>query len=336
MATMADVARHAGVSASTVSYVISGKRPIAQETRDRVEQAIAELGFAPNAGARALASSQTHVLGLFVQFLPDEFSPAMLQYVLPISNAARAAGYDILMATEPDGAQALQRIASSNMIDGVVLLNVGHDDPRLPVLSSIRQPGVMVGLPRSPDGFDVFDLDFAESGRALVDHLAGLGHRELVLITPNEHVYERGGAYAWRFRDAALERASRHGIRVFSYPGETQQPAVNEQLNRILDERPEATAFVVHNDAAIAALPSVLHTRGIRVPDDLSVVGLFSEDFGRLFSLPYTAVESSPDTLGRAAVQTLVERLTETDAPTAHVLELLAPEITDRGSTRAL
>ena len=94
MTTMADVARHAGVSASTVSYAISGKRPIAQETRDRIEQAIAELGFAPNAGARALASSQTHVLGLFVQFLPDEFSPAMLQYVLPISDAARAAGYD--------------------------------------------------------------------------------------------------------------------------------------------------------------------------------------------------------------------------------------------------
>ena len=336
MTTMADVARHAGVSASTVSYAISGKRPIAQETRDRIEQAIAELGFAPNAGARALASSQTHVLGLFVQFLPDEFSPAMLQYVLPISDAARAAGYDILMVTESDGAHALQRIASSNMIDGVMLLNVAHDDDRLPVLRKIRQPGAMVGLPRTPEGFDVYDLDFAESGRVLVDHLAALGHREVVMITPNEHVYERGGAYAWRFRDAALERASRHGIRVFSYPGETQQPGVNEQINSILDERPEATAFIVHNDAMIAALPSVLHTRGIRVPDDLSVVGIYSEDFGRLFSLPYTAVESSPDKLGRAAVQTLIERLQDPDFSGDHVLELVAPEITDRGSTRAV
>jgi DNA-binding LacI/PurR family transcriptional regulator len=230
----------------------------------------------------------------------------------------------------------MQRIASSNMVDGVVLLNVAHDDPRLDVLRKIHQPGVMVGLPRSPQGFDVFDLDFPESGRVLIDHIAALGHRDIVLITPNEHVIERGGAYAWRFRDAALERASRHGIRVFSYPGETQQPAVNEQLGRILDERPDATAFVVHNDAVIAALPSVLHARGVRVPDDLSVVGIYSEDFGRLFSLPYTAVESSPDKLGRAAVQTLVERMLEPDAAGGHTFELLAPEITDRGSTRAV
>ena len=336
MATMADVARHAGVSASTVSYALSGKRPIAEETRVRIEQAITELGFSPNAGARALASSRTHVLGLFVQFLPDEFSPAMLQYVLPISDAARAEGYDILMVTEADGAHALQRIASSEMIDGVLLLNVAHDDPRLPVLRQIRQPGAMVGLPRTRDGFDVFDLDFAEAGRVLVDHLAELGHRDVVLVTPNEHVYERGGAYAWRFRDAALERASRHGIRVFSYTGETQQPAVNDQINRILDERSEATALIVHNDAVVAALPSVLHTRGTKVPDDLSVVGIYSEDFGRLFSLPYTAVESSPDELGRKAVQTLVKRLSEPGATDARASELVAPKITDRGSTRAV
>jgi len=335
VATSADVARLAGVSLSTVSYALSGKRPVSQETRDRIEKAIAELGFSPNAGARALASSQTHVLGLFVQFLPDEFSPAMLQYVLPITEAARSAGYDTLFVTEADGPHALQRIASSNMVDGVVLLNVAHDDPRLPILRNIRQPGAMVGLPRTTDGFDVFDLDFAESARLLVDHLAQLGHREVVLITPNEHVYERGYAYAWRFRDAALERASRHGIRVFSYPGQTQQPGLNEQLNRILDERPEATALVVHNDAAIAALPAVLHARGVRVPDDLSVVGLYSEDFGRLFSLPYTAVESSPDKLGRSAVQTLVKRLNKPETE-GHVLELVVPEITDRGSTRAV
>ena len=336
MTTIADVARHAGVSASTVSYALSGKRPISQDTRERIEHAIAELGFSPNAGARALASSQTHVLGLFVQFLPDEFSPAMLQYVLPISDAARTAGYDILMVTEADGPHALQRIASSEMIDGVILLNVAHDDPRLPVLRKIRQPGAMVGLPRDPEGFDVFDLDFAEAGRALVDHLADLGHRDVILVTPNPHVLERGGAYAWRFRDAALERASRHGIRVFSYPGETQQPAVNEQINRMLDERPEATALIVHNDAVIAALPSVLHTRGITAPDDLSVVGLYSEDFGRLFSLPYTAVESSPDKLGRKAVQSLVTRLVEPGATNDRAYELVAPTITDRGSTRAV
>ena len=166
----------------------------------------------------------------------------------------------------------------------------------------------MVGLPRIPEGFDVFDLDFAESGRLIIDHLAERGHRDVILITPREHVFERGGAYSWRFRDAALQRAASYGIRVRSYYGETQQPAVNQQLNQILDAREDA-AIVVHNDAVVAALPSVLYSRGVRVPDDLSVVGMFSEDFGAMFSLPYTAVETSPNKLGRMAVQALVQRM---------------------------
>jgi DNA-binding LacI/PurR family transcriptional regulator len=331
--TIGDVARRAGVSRSTVSYALSGKRSISRPTRERIEAAIAELGFTPHAGARALATSQTMVIGLFVQFFEDEFSPAMLQYVLPISDAAREAGYDILMVTEADGPHAVHRILSSGMVDGVILLNVAHEDLRLPVLRKMRQPGSMVGLPRTPEGFDVFDLDFAESGRLIVDHLAEHGHREIILITPREHVFERGGAYSWRFRDAALQRAASYGIRVRSYFGETQQPAVNQQLSEILDAR-EESAMIVHNDAVIAALPSVLYSRGIRVPDDLSVVGIFSEDFGRLFSLPYTAVETSPNRLGRMAVQALVQRMAKPEEASAWKVELIAPHFTDRGSTR--
>lgn len=333
MSTIQDVARRAGVSRSTVSYALSGKRTISRATRERIELAIAELGFTPHAGARALATSQTMVIGLFVQFFEDEFSPAMLQYVLPISDAAREAGYDILMVTEADGPRAVQRILSSGMVDGVVLLNVAHDDQRLPVLRKMRQPGSMVGLPRNPEGFDVFDLDFAESGAILVDHLAERGHREIILITPREHVFERGGAYSWRFRDAALRRAASYGIRVRSYYGETQQPAVNRQLNQILDARDES-AMIVHNDAVIAALPSVLYSRGLQVPGDLSVAGMFSEDFGRLFSLPYTAVETSPNKLGRMAVQALVQRMASPDGAGPWRVELVPPQITDRGSTR--
>jgi DNA-binding LacI/PurR family transcriptional regulator len=82
MATIDDVARAAGVSRSTVSYALSGKRPITRETRDRINAAIEQLGFTVNAGARALASSETMVLGLLLQFHQDEFPPAMLQYIL--------------------------------------------------------------------------------------------------------------------------------------------------------------------------------------------------------------------------------------------------------------
>ncbi len=334
MTTIGDVAQFAGVSRSTVSYALSGKRAISRETRERIESAIDELGYTPNAGARALATSQTMVIGLFVQFFRDEFSPAMLQYVLPISDAAREWGYDILMVTEEDGPRALQRITDSEMVDGVVLLNVGHEDSRVAPLRAARQPGALVGLPRDTEGLDVFDLDFGEAARMLVDHLYALGHREIILISPHQHVIARGGAYVWRFREAALERGARYGLRIFPYFGETEQPRIASALNAILDERPTATALIIHNDAMIAGLPPVLNARGAQVPDDISVVGIFSEDFGRLFSLPYTAIETSPDKLGRAAVQALVQRMKDHDSADAPVVRFIAPELTDRGSTR--
>jgi hypothetical protein len=162
-----------------------------------------------------------------------------------------------------------------------------------------RQPGVLVGLPADTKNLDVYDLDFPDAARTLVDHLQALGHQEICLITPPRHVYERGGSYAWRFRDAALERATEHGMRFTAHYGESRQPAIDESLNRILDGSPNATALIMHNDASVAVLPAVLHSRGVRVPDDLSVVSLYSKDFARSFSLPDTAVESSPDKLGR-------------------------------------
>lgn len=332
MVNIADVAKAAGVSRSTVSYALSGNRPISQETRTRIDAAIAELGFTVNAGARALATAQTMVLGLLLQFHDDEFPPAMLQYILAVSTAARELGYDILMVTDDHGPDSVRRITSSNMVDGVVLLDVTHDDPRLAALRAARQPGALVGLPRDTEGVDVFDLDFGEAARQLVDHLHGLGHRDLILVTPPRHVFERGGAYSWRFRDAALERAARHGIALHVHYGESQQPAIERSLNAILDARPQATALIVHNDASIAALPAVLRERGTVVPRDLSVVSLYSRDFGRTFLLPYTAVETSPDKLGRKAVQHLVRRIADPNYGPP-VVRFIEPELTDRGST---
>jgi len=316
-----------------VSYALSGKRTISSETRRRIEGAISDLGFIPNAGAIALATSQTHVIGLMVHFDEDEFAPAMLQYILPIADSARELGYDILLVTDQDAPGALTRVTHSNMVDAVVLLSVVHDDNRLEPLRSAKQPGALVGLPHDTEGLDVYDLDFGEAARLLVDHLHERGHQEIVLITPPKHVFGRGGAYSWRFRNAAMERAARYGIHMTSHYGESRQPAINESLNRVLDTRSSATAMIVHNDASVAALPSVLQDRGIRVPEHLSVVSLFSKDFGKTFNLPYTAVETSPDELGRLAVQQVIKRLRSAEAAGTPVVRFVQPKITDAGST---
>jgi DNA-binding LacI/PurR family transcriptional regulator len=192
----------------------------------------------------------------------------------------------------------------------------------------------LIGLPRDTRGVDVIDLDFGEAARILVDHLHERGHREILLVTPPQHVVERGGSYVWRFRDAAIERAARYGLRIHPFYGESQGSAVRQSMNAILDAWPNATALMVHNDATIAALPTILHERGISVPGDLSVVSLYSRDFGEEFSLPFTAVESAAEEMGRTAVARLVERIQRGRECVPPEVKLVAPAITDRGSTR--
>lgn len=336
MATIGDVAQAAGVSRSTASYALSGKRAISADVRRRVEDAVRQLGYTPNAGARALATSQTMVIGLLAQFLEDEFAPAMLQYMLGVSNTARELGYDILLVTEADGTRALRRITDSRMVDGVVLLNVAERDERLPILRAAGQPGALVGLPADCTGVDVFDLDFEEAGRLMVDHLHRLGHREVVLVSQPEHVIERGGAYVWRLQNAAIEAAKARGVTLHTVAGSSHQPDVGQDLNALLDAHPGVTGLLINNEAAAAALPTVLHDRGLTAPDDLSVVGRYSDEFARTFSLPYSSIESAPDRLGRMAVRQLVRRIEgDVAADEPHVVRFVTPELVDRGSTGA-
>lgn len=336
MVNIGDVARMAGVSRSTASYALSGKRPTSPDVQARVAAAVQELGYTPNAGARALATAQTRVIGLLAQFYEDEFAPAMLQYILGVSNTARELGYDVLLVTEERGVEALRRITDSRMVDGIVLLNVAEDDQRLPILRDAAQPGALVGLPGDCTGVDVFDLSFEEAGRLMVDHLADLGHRDVLLVSQPKHVIERGGAYVWRLQNAAVAAAAERGVRLLTTFASTHQPEVGAELHALLDAHPEATGLLVHNEAAVAALPSVMHARGMEAPRDLSVIGRYSDEFARTFSLPYSSVESEADLLGAMAVRHVVRRIevaAARDEP--YVVELVAPRLVDRGSTGA-
>lgn len=335
MVNIGDVARAAGVSRSTASYALSGKRTISADVRQRVADAVERLGYTPNAGARALATSRTNVLALLGQFYEDEFAPAMLQYILGVTNRARALGYDTLLVSEEDGVAALRRIADSRMADGFVLLNVAEHDERLGVLRAVPQPAALIGLPADPSDVDVFDLDFVAAGRLMVERLHALGHRELILVSQPEHVVERGGAYVWRLADAAAARADELGIVLHRAFGASRQPEIGRDLALLLDAHPGATGLLLNNEAAAAALPSVLQSRGLGSPADMSVIGRYSDDFARTFSLPYSAIDSAADELGRRAVEHLVSRITGTTDADTHVVDLIAPIIDDRGSIAA-
>jgi len=329
VATIADVARHAGVAASTVSYVLSGKRPVAADTRRRVLDSIKLLNYHPHAGAQALASSRSNVLAMFVPLRPDLYVPVMMEIAIGVTTAARKHGYDVLLLTSEEGTD---RVVGSARSDAVILTDVTMDDPRPPALRAAGVPAVLIGVPSDPAGLDCVDLDFAAAGRHCVEHLAGLGHREIAFIGEAEAVYRRRAGFAERTLAGVRSAAADAGVGLVHRPCESSFEAAAGVLARVLEERPRTTGLIVQNEAVVSPLLSLLRTAGRAVPEDVSIVALCPDQLAEQTSPRLTSVTMPATELGVRAVAALMRRLREDGAGSGRV-DLLPPVLTIRGST---
>jgi DNA-binding LacI/PurR family transcriptional regulator len=331
MATFADVARHAGVAASTVSDVLSGKRPVSQETRRRVERSIALLNYHPHAGARALASSRSNVLAMFLPLRSDLYVPVMMEIAIGVTTAARGHGYDVLLLTNDEGTAGIERVVSSARADAVILTDVVLDDDRIPALRAVGVPAALIGIPADPAHLDCVDLDFAGAGRLCVGHLAGLGHREIVLIGEPDGVYRRRAGFAERTL-AGIRAGAAAGVSLVHRPCENSYEAAAGVLVRVLEERPRTTGFIIQNEAVIPPLMSLLRTAGRVVPEDGSIVALSPGQIA-VQALPRLTSVAMPATeLGTHAVTALMRRL---PSGRGGGVELIPPVLTVGGSTTA-
>jgi hypothetical protein len=145
--TITDVAQRAGVSRSTVSYVLSGSRPISPETRRRVEQAIEELQFRPHAGARSIRSGRNGVIAMALPMVHGAHNQVQMPYVWAALTAAQDLGFKMLMLTDDDGESAIRDSVTGSQVDGVMLMEVQRNDPRVPLLSSLKCPAILVCAP---------------------------------------------------------------------------------------------------------------------------------------------------------------------------------------------
>ncbi len=329
--TIDDVARAAGVSTSTVSYVLSGKRPISAPTRQRVERAIRDLGYRPHAGARALASSRTDVLGLMAPLRVDVNFSVIMQFVTGVVAAARTFGHDVLLLTSDEIAD-MERVASGSMVDALVMMDIEADDPRVPVLTGLSQPAVLIGLPRDPEGLSCVDLDFAAAGRLAVDHLARLGHRRIALIGSPRAVMERHTSYAERMLEGFMRGVAETGAQGVVEACESSAAGASDAVDKVLARLPDVTALVVHNEVALPWVLATLRERGRLVPDDVSVVALCPADVALGQLLPLTSVDLPAQAIGELAVEMAMARVVR-DEPAE--TRLLAPQLVERGSTAA-
>ncbi|MGH3381057.1 MAG: LacI family DNA-binding transcriptional regulator [Actinoallomurus sp.] len=323
---ISDVARHAGVSPSTVSYVLSGKRTISEETRHRVMDSVRTLGYRPHAGARALASSRSNVIALVVPLRSGMHVPVVMQMAISAVTTARTYDHDVLLLTQDEGVGGLERVAGTALVDAIIVMDVELHDVRLPVLRSLDRPSVLIGFPADPTGLTCVDFDFEAAGAACADHLAALGHHEIALVGAPPAVYERGTGFAERTKAGFQRAAAERGVHALVRPCDPQY--ARSTAAEILRDHPGLTGIVIHNEPAMEPLVAAFRAAGRRIPGDLSVIAIAPDDLADRLSL--TSIAIPADDVGRHAVTLLMAKLDGHDVPEA---TLLPPRLVVRSST---
>ena len=326
MTTIADIAKRAGVAVSTVSYVLSGKRPISAETKERVRAAIAELDYHPHAPGRALASRRTRQIAVLYPSVTAGLTEFQLEFFTAAAEAAAGSGYAFQLSTAPVTERALLDLMRSGAVDGLILMEVRLHDWRVDLLRQHGFPFTLIGHCAENDGIDFVDLDFEVAAETVVDHLAQFGHRDIALVLGSEE--QQAAEYGPAVRSLkGFERAvARCGLAgTVIHGGPTFE--AGQTLARRLAALPELTAAVVVSPGVLAGLVAGTYDCGRRIPEELSLVAMVPRKFARLFTPALTTIDFPAAQMGRLGAEMLIRRLEGGADRAAHVLlrgELIA------------
>lgn len=332
MANITEVAEAAGVSISTVSYALSGKRPVSMDTRLRVQAAVRELGYSPNAGARMLAGRRTQIFALTEPLRSDSHAPTHMSFVLAASVAARRHDYDILLLTDEQASAGMSRVAASGLVDAILVLDVGAQDERVGLSRQIDTPTIFIGVPDDHEGLVCVDLDFEAAAALAVDTLVDADHLSLGLIGQPVVAYEKSN-FPPRVRRAFEASAQRRGAQArFFSSGDRASSAdvVRAAVDDLLDSG--VTGLVLHaaDDVHLMVLAR-LAERGRRVPDDLSIISVgTSFDAAALLPVGIDVIPLIPEASCELAVELALQSLSP--EPPEVKLHLIAPTYLSHGS----
>nr|MDT0657398.1 LacI family DNA-binding transcriptional regulator [Micromonospora sp. DSM 115978] len=318
-AVMTDVARLAGVSHQTVSRVINDHPRVRAETRERVLRAMAELSYRPNAMARGLASRRSRVLGV-VSFDTILFGPAST--LLGIERAARAAGYGVsivaLERVDRRGVLAAVEALDGQGVDGVII--IAPQMAAAAALHSLPRGMAAVAVEAGQDsGLPSVSVDQIAGARLAVQHLLEQGHRTVWHISgPSDWLEARDRIEGWR--------------RTLAEAGATVPPIISGDWSArsgyiagtALAGNPDVTAVFAGNDQMALGLLRALHERGVRVPQDISVVAFDDIPEAEFMLPPLTTIRQDFDEVGRRSMATLLQLLDATEVAGRSSADVLA------------
>jgi DNA-binding LacI/PurR family transcriptional regulator len=327
-----EIARRANVSRSTVSYALSGRRPVSPQTKARIQAVIDELGYRPNAAARALKEGRTRTLGLVIPPASLRLTDMQLGFVASVVEAAARHDLDVLLSPSGgDHDRSFERLISGRRVDGVILMEIRLEDDRVTRLHRDGLPFVTIGRTAHPHGTCWVDIDYATLVARCVHHLADLGHRAVALINRSAELVAAGYGPAHRaqagFAEAVLER----GLTGLELPCADDSAAGEECLERLRERHPGITAITTINEAALPGIQRGIERAGIAVPRELSIAGVAARHWAEGFRPQLTAADVPAHEMGAHAVDLLLERIAAPDDEPRHLL--LTPPISLRDST---
>lgn len=310
--TIFDVAREAGVSYSTVSRVINNKG-VSADKSERVLRAMAELGYVANLQARSLAGGKSNIIGLLVHSLNVEYFGEIARGV---DEALAAIQYDLMLYTthrRKGRESAYVTRLTRNLVDGLVLVLPRNAEAYLETLRHRRFPHVLVdhqGL-----GFDVPSVGATnwQGGYDGTHYLIELGHRRIGFITGDMSLgcaRDRLAGYQQALCDAGLPTDP-----TLIREGDFLQPQGFRCANELLDLAQPPTAIFASNDVSAFGAMEAVRNRGLRIPDDISIVGFDDIPQGTQVYPTLTTVRQPLAEMGRTAVQLLFTYIDEPDAP---------------------
>ena len=311
MPTMTDVARRAGVAVSTVSNALNGTRPISDATRQRIFEAIEELGYKPHALARGLASKRSRLIALLFPSSERGLGYTEREFVTSAATAAKENQYNlVLWSYDVHDLVDLRQLIQQRLVDGVVVMEVHEHDERIDLLRKLDFPFSMIGRCADADGLDYVDIDFAQTIRDAVDYLAGEGHRRIAFLNQSQAAYDAGYGPVIRTQAGFEQTMQARGLEAVSRFCRTAPRAGYEAFAALLDSHPDLTALTTMNERAVPGVLQAIYDRGWTLPDDFSLVVIVSSgSVAEMMIPPLTTFDAMTVEMGRLGVELLIEQL---------------------------